>query len=536
MSKGRIVYLVYQKDFSEGERDRYFIYDGEAFAEVRSGDVVELDTFVVTHDFWLISSSLFKTHGKLPAKIIDVVLLAKILAGIKSVDGDVQPWDISKSIKPLYKSADDFENYIDMYYRRKELALDIYMLFSHKLAEYFSQLSTLVSEAGEAGRFYDLELPVFNELTAAACRGIRVSNDVVREHKNNLKLDFYRKIKDFAEKHGVLYGLPNDGEVREKLSALKYNISDYSLDFLIDFLPSRDGYTDDLRDLQKTNKSYRVFNSISSSSNRLRPIVESHWTSTSRIYHKSPNLQNIAKRYRNIFISDEGMSLCYVDYDQFEVGIMASLSSDPKMMDIYQNSDAYTSFATQVFNDEGMRKKAKVMLLSYIYGMSLENIISSVRELGGNQRIAREYFTEFNVFEDWKMAIHSEFLDNGRIASISGNYLNRGHDVSPDKNPVIAQDENSTADSDQGLTDKEKRTSVNHVIQGTASYIFKRALLELSNIDGVQILIPMHDAVLFQHTANVDPKTVVELFGNVMTQELGGKVNGKASIETFFTD
>ena len=103
MSKGRTVYLVYQKDFSEAGKDRYFIYDGEAFSEVCSEDVVALDCFVVTHDFWLISSSLFKKHGGLPSKVIDVVLLSKVVAGVKSIDGDVQPWDVSKTIKPLFK-------------------------------------------------------------------------------------------------------------------------------------------------------------------------------------------------------------------------------------------------------------------------------------------------------------------------------------------------------------------------------------------------------------------------------------------------
>lgn len=515
MSKGMIVYLAYQKDFSEGGMDRYFIYNSEKFSEVYSKDVVALDCFVVTHDFWLIASSLFKAHGRLPSKVIDVVLLSKVVAGIKMVDGDVQPWDISKTIKPLFKVSDDFDSYMDMYYRRKDLIFDVYMLFSHKLAEYFDQLSALSSDSGEMERFYSLELPIFNELTFSACRGIRVNKNIVREHKDNLKLDFYRQLKLFAEKHKVLYELPNEGDVRVKLFELGYNTQDYSLEFLIDFLPSRDGYTDDLRGLQKTNKSYRIFNSISSDSDRLRPIVESHWTSTSRIYHKSPSLQNISKKYRNIFIPDKGMSLCYVDYDQFEVGIMAALSSDPIMKDIYENHDAYKDFSVKVFNNEGMRKKAKVMFLSYTYGMSLENIISSVKELGGNQRKAREYFSGFSVFEAWKESINNEFLENGRVATISGNYLNR--------------------QTDKELTDKEKRTSVNHVIQGAATYIFKKALLEIASLEGVQILVPMHDAVLFQHTTQAHPSLAVKIFKDVMTKELSGKVSGKASIEEFYT-
>lgn len=514
MSKGRIVYFTYQKDFSERGRDRYFIYDGKAFSEVSSRDIVDLDCFIVTHDFWLISSSLFKINERLPSKVIDVVLLSKIVIGVKSVDGDVQPWDVSKTIKPLFQDGHDFDSYMDMYYRRKDLVYEVYMLFSHKLAEYFEKLSVLASSSGEIGRFYSLELPVFNMLTFSACRGIRVDNSAVREHKDNLKLDFYRQLKSFAEKHQVLYEIPSEGDVREKLFKLGYNVQDYSLEFLLDFFPSRDGYSDDLRSLRKTNKTYRIFNSISSGASRLRPIVESHWTSTSRIYHKSPSLQNISKKYRNIFIADEGMSLCYVDYDQFEVGIMAALSSDPIMKDIYENGDAYIDLAVRIFNDVGMRKKAKIFFLSYVYGMSLENIISSVNELGGNTKKSRDYFSSFSVFEAWKESVNNEFLKNSRISTIYANYFNRHSDV--------------------GLNDKEKRTSVNHVIQGTASYIFKRALLELSEIKGVQILIPMHDAVLFQHTNQVDPSSAIKVFQDVMTRELSGKVVGKASIEPFY--
>ncbi|MDO6422968.1 DNA polymerase [Saccharophagus degradans] len=514
MSKKGMVYLTYQKDFSEKGNDRYFIYDGGSFSEVSSNQVVSLECFIVTHDFWLIASSLYRLHEALPKNIIDVVLYSKIVAGKKSAGGDVQSWDISKTVKPLYKEATDFDAYVDMYYRRKDLEPNTYMLFSHKLAEYFEVLSCLASRSGELNRFYSLELPIYYELTLASCRGIRVDNDTVRKHKESLQLDFYRKLKAFAEKHCVLYEIPSEGEVRDKLADLGYHVNDYSLKFLLDFMPSKDGYTDDLRDLQKTNKSFRIFNSISACSSRLSPVVESHWTSTSRIYHRSPNLQNISKKYRGIFIPDSGMSLCYVDYDQFEVGIMAALSKDPQMLNVFQNSDAYKSFSIKVFGDDAQRKKSKILFLSYTYGMSLQNIIRSVKEAGGDEREAHKYFKGFSVFECWREGVWGEFLKEGRIPTINGNYLNR-----------VGEAE---------LSDKEKRASVNHVIQGSATYIFKTALLALSKIEGVQILIPMHDAVLFQHNEKVDPSVAVSLFESVMTEELKGVVKGKASIEEFF--
>lgn len=514
MSKGKYVYLLYQKDFAEKGNDKYFLYDDGGFSEVTSSDIVSLDCFVVTHDFWLISNSLYKKHDILPSKVIDVVLLSKIVAGIKAVKGSTQPWDISKTIKPLYKDEKDFNAYVSMYYRREPLDKDVYMLFSHKLAEYSDLLFEESSEAGEFDRFIDIELPVYNVLLSSACKGIRVCKETIRNHKECLKIYFYHELKEFAEKHNVLYEIPSDGDISEKLVKLEYDVENYSLEFLIDFLPSRDGYTDDLRGLQKINKSYRIFNSISSNNSRLRPIVESHWTSTARIYHKSPSIQNISKRYRNIFIADEGLSLCYVDYDQFEVGIMAALSGDPKMKNIYENMDAYQNLAEHVFNDQGYRKKAKIMFLSYTYGMSLGNLMSSVGQLGGNQKKAKEYFSEFTVFEQWKQSMCDEFQDKGQIATICANFLNRRKEGE--------------------LSDKEKRTAVNHVIQGSATYIFKKALLELSKLDDTQILIPMHDAALFQHANSVNPNTVVKIFENTMTSSLRGKVKGKASIEEFY--
>jgi hypothetical protein len=43
----------------------------------------------------------------------------------------------------------------------------------------------------------------------------------------------------------------------------------------------------------------------------------------------------------------------------------------------------------------------------------------------------------------------------------------------------------------------------------------------------------MHDALLFEHSNPAVPHLVVEAFERVMTDVLGGRVNGKASISDF---
>jgi DNA polymerase I-like protein with 3'-5' exonuclease and polymerase domains len=510
------VYLVYQKDFSEKGYDRYFLYEGGLYRETSAGDLLSIGKPIVTHDYWLIANSIYKSEKALPQSVIDVVLLAKINAGVKASESGDQPWDIANTVKPLFKDEGDFDSYTQMYYRRTELDEEIYMLFSHKLAEFSESALDKAAVLGELDRFYSLEMPLFNSLVLSACKGVRVDNEILRNHKEQLESDYYRELKQFAEKHNVLYQVPNEGEIKEKLSDLKYDIDGYSLDFLMEFIPSKEGYTDELISLQKTHKSYRIFSGISSSQRRIHPIVETHWTSTARIYQKSPSLQNISKKYRNIFIPDHELILSYVDYDQFEVGIMAAISGDSKMKEIYENTDAYLGLAKSVFSDENLRGKAKILFLSYTYGMSMKNILNSVTSLSGNEKAAKEYFSEFSTYEEWKETIYTEYESKGSVSTIKGNLLHRR--------------------GSGELNQKEKRTCVNHLIQGTATYIFKEALLELYKISEIDVLIPMHDAALFQHPASFDPQGVVKIFEDKMTEILDRKVTGKASLEAFYTD
>jgi len=514
MNKGKLIYLLYQKDFSEKGRDRYFTYEDGFFSEVESSDIISLDSTVVTHDYWLIASSLYKKHQTLPKRVLDINLLSRIVDGKKAKYGNTQTWDVSKKIAPLFPDIKDFSNYMSMFYRRNALEKNVYMLFSHKLVEYTEKLLKEAVELGELKRFYDLELPIFNLLSKVVTKGVPISQEILKSHKSNIKSAYYQGLKSFAETHNVLYELPIEGDVKDKLWSLGYDVENYNTDYLIQFLPSPDGYTKDLKSLQKISKNYKVLNSISLNTKRLTPMVETCSTSTSRIYYKSPSVQNLSGKYRDLFVSDESLVLSYVDYDQFEIGIMAALSDDKVLKGIYSKADAYDDFSKAVFNNVDYRKNCKVFFLSYTYGMSIENILNSVKQLGGSEKAAKEYLNSFKTFETWKESLYVEYKKENRIETICGNYLNRS--------------------KDGDLTKKEKRSVVSHVVQGTGSYIFKSALLELSQLQGVEILITMHDAVLVQHPKVFDTQLLIKVFQDNMTSILNNKVIGKASIEEFF--
>ena len=72
------------------------------------------------------------------------------------------------------------------------------------------------------------------------------------------------------------------------------------------------------------------------------------------------------------------------------------------------------------------------------------------------------------------------------------------------------------------ILDKEKRWVPNQIIQGTASYIFKKSLLELSKTDKkLRFLIPMHDAILLESPIETLDRDVQQL-ENIMIE--AGKI------------
>src|SRR3546814_11343910 len=68
---------------------------------------------------------------------------------------------------------------------------------------------------------------------------------------------------------------------------------------------------------------------------------------------RNPPLQSMSKKYRSIVSTREGAELSYVDFDQFEVGIMAALSGDQPLAALYAAGDMYELFAESHFGLTG---------------------------------------------------------------------------------------------------------------------------------------------------------------------------------------
>lgn len=332
-------------------------------------------------------------------------------------------------------------------------------LFLEQLVYLFKKLSE--KDDVEMKRFNDVEIKVNKLIYARQMLGVRVNLDIAKTRcaeierriysiKNNLQLNYniftpdniesqkfyleknnYRIIKSFLYTFKIHSKVD---EVCKLIYELKRNQQD--LDSLLYILSHWGGQT-------RTYPSYFGFGTI-----------------TSRIVLRQPSLQNLRKSNRDIIIPDNGMKLLYVDYSQFEAGILASLSNDIKLIELY-NSDIYEDLAEKVLKNKDERKEAKIIFYRYMYGDD------------SLKREAKSYFKNFKELERFKILIEKELIQNKKVGTKFGNF--------------------------RFSFDEDSIWALSHVVQSTASYIYKMALLKVEKeVKSAEFVIPMHDGTVYQ--------------------------------------
>lgn len=508
--------LTFQKDYTGLFRDRYFLCSQLGFVEVDADTVVREQSLLVCHDYWLIAPSLFGATRRLPVTLVDLDEFQVATSGSREARESRERQTIAKALLELGVPEDTVRKYFEIFNRSAPLDESVYEAVAAGMDALWQRLLVEAEQRNEAKRYEEVERPVFGYLTLSMLKGVEIDTDTLRHHKLELNHQYYSALKDFSAKYGTQLELPHDDDVVEYLEERGFDFSGVDLDYVLRFVPLADGFADDLLALKKLASSRRVLNSLPNSERTVFPIADTFGSVTSRIYLKDPALQNLAKRHRNIIKPSAGRKFSYVDYDQFEVGVMAALSDDPALLSLYAENDLYVVLAERLFGEVSKRKQAKRLFLSYAYGMGQKSLLDAAVGLGAARDAAKQVFRGFGRFESWKRETWAIFQREGKVSSSFGNYLIRNR-----SGP---------------LTAREQRSAVSQVVQGTASLIFKKALIELSTEPQVSLKVPMHDAALVEHPADYDNQRLLHIFQHVMTSHFGGKVTGKASLETYFPE
>lgn len=505
--------MLFVKDFTGRGADNFYWMDDDQLIEVSAEEVVGFAGAVVCHDFWLIRDAIFDKTGDLPKIIIDLDEFRIATSGNPEDRLSREKADITGELVRYGASPEVCSTYRRVFNRGVEFDASAACEAAKAMSKMYLSLCEEASTNGELDRFFLVEAPVYRFLQKSMSVGIAVDPSGLSERRREAEYDYFLCLKNYSAKHDMPLETPSSKAIEDKLQAAGFDLHGVSTEYVLEFLPHEHDFGSDTLALLEFDAAKRVLSSLALSKGRTRPIVDVFGSRTSRVQLRSPSLQNIPKKYRTIIAPSKGARLCYVDFEQFEVGIMAALSGDPELSSLYNAGDMYELFATTHLGLAGNRKAAKQLFLSYAYGMSRKALIDAAVSLGADRERAKAAFRHFSQYEEWKRTIWAAFRREGRVATVQGNHYKRN--------------------GEGALSAKEQRSAVSQIVQGTGSLIFKNALLEVANMDDVTVVLPMHDALLFEHRLPSTPNKVVAAFEKVMTLQLGGRVRGKASVAQF---
>ena len=223
-------------------------------------------------------------------------------------------------------------------------------------------------------------------------------------------------------------------------------------------------------------------------------------TATGRLSSSDPNLQNIpirgedGKEIRKAFIPEPGCLFFSADYSQIELRVMAHLSQDSQMIEVFrEGKDLHAATAANIYKkpieevtrDE--RTKSKRANFGIIYGITVFGLAERLDIPRDEAKMLIDgYFDTFPQVHDYMEQSKEVARQQGYVTTLFGRrrYL-------PDINSA-----NATV---RGFAE---RNAINAPIQGTAADIIKVAMIHIFQrfkAEGIKskMILQVHDELNF---------------------------------------
>ncbi len=275
------------------------------------------------------------------------------------------------------------------------------------------------------------------------------------------------------------------------------------------------------RELQKMLSTYiDTIPHMTGDDGRVHAKLHQTGTTTGRMSSTDPNMQNIpargelGKAIRKGFVAKEGYSFVALDYSQIEMRVLAVLSKDKKLINVFKKGeDIHTAVAAQVFGvkekdvTKDMRRKAKVINFGIIYGMGVNSLKTA---LGTDRKEAQEFYNNyFKKFPD----ISDYFEEVKALARNQGyteTYFGRRRYFGGIKSHIPY------------IRAAAERMAMNAPIQGTAADVIKIAMKKTEDslkkeklTEKAKVLLQIHDELVYE-VKDEDIKEVSELLKKEM--------------------
>lgn len=384
-----------------------------------------------------------------------------------------------------------------------------------------------IKKLGLAKVYEEVELPLIPILEEAQKRGIKVDKKLL----SDLSLDYHSKQSDLEKKIYKLAGQGFNINSPKQLGEILFTKLQLSVKGLkktaggsqstreSELAKLKEGHPiiEEIlayRELQKLLTTY-IDNlpNLLDKEDVLHATLNQAGTTTGRMSSSNPNIQNIPTRgeqgavIRNAFVARTGYKLLSFDYSQIELRVLAALSEDPDLVQIFkEGKDIHTSVAAKVFGvkeeevTKEMRRRAKVINFGIIYGMGVNALkvnLGATRDEA--QQFMDNYFSSFPTIKKYFELVIKGARERGYTETLFGRrrYL-------PALNSQLPQ-----------IKASAERMAMNAPLQGTAADIIKLAMIRVDKdikeaglADQVFLLSQIHDELIFEAKDDVVDKVL----------------------------
>lgn len=362
--------------------------------------------------------------------------------------------------------------------------------------------------------FWDIEMPLVRVLADMELHGVRLDTESLKdtEHAFNERMRQYEahiyelageefNIASPKQVGEILFGKMKVVDKPKKTKTGQYVTSEEVLLQLRDRAPIVDDILN-YRGMKKLLGTYveALPKLINPRTGRIHTSFNQAITATGRLSSSDPNLQNIpvrdddGKEIRKCFVAEPDCRFFSADYSQIELRIMAHLSQDENMIEMFREGfDIHRATAAKIWHEDmknvtdAQRKKAKQANFGIIYGITTYGL---AQRMGIDNSEARElidgYFKTFPKVHEYMQQAIEQARAKGYAETIYGRrrYL-----------PDITS-RNATV---RGFAE---RNAINAPIQGSEADIIKIAMIRIHDRfrrEGIRskMILQVHDELNF---------------------------------------
>lgn len=386
-------------------------------------------------------------------------------------------------------------------------------------------------EADQERLFLDVEMPLQWILARMERRGVKVDVSYLRALGRELETELESMRRDICALAGVEFNVNSPKQLGEVLfermqiaGGRKTKVGQYVTD--AETLQKLAGEHPvcqriiDYREIAKLNGTYvEALPRLADADGLVHTSWNATVAATGRLSSSEPNLQNIpirsalGRRIRRAFIPSRlGCVLLSADYSQIELRVMAHLSGDPRLVQIFrEGGDVHAATAAQVFGvpreavTADMRRASKEVNFGILYGMGPDAL---AQRIGVDRKAAREfihrYLENFSGVRDMMNDTVRKAEEKGFVETMLGRrrWL-----------PDIRS-------RNRMLKAAAERMATNAPIQGSAADLIKLAMVAIDReVADVDMRLQVHDELVFE-VARDDVGVVAARVRDIMANAL----------------